>query len=90
MSVLLGSVLEESGLTLEDTLAHREWSGNYGVVSLIAGSVREHNQGIQRDPKLDNPAHALVFTKSGMFRSAKERRALVNASQIVIAPTRLS
>ncbi len=86
LSVFLSSVMEQNGITVDDVLQQPEWEGKYGMVSIAAEIARAQNQGIVRDPTESNPAHALVFTKSGMHRSVAVRKRLARAAQLVVVP----
>jgi hypothetical protein len=71
MSVALAEVVLAAGRTPNTVLAGHE---GYALAAITAGLVRSCGQGVTRDPKSEEPAHALVFgpkPKSVQRRLAK-------------------
>ena len=54
----------------------------FGVASLTAGAVRAQRQGVCRDPKPDEPAHALVFG----WKPYSVQKALRKSAVLVLRP----
>ncbi len=79
MSVSLAEVVLRRGGTPENLV--RSLPG-FALASIIAALARRCDQGIARDEKPDNPAHALVF---GRKTKAVQRR-LAKGARWVIPP----
>lgn len=79
MSVYLTSVMDHLGFLPDRTLEDQEHG--FGVAGILAGSVRDEAQVIQRDPEpglpahVCDPAHAVVAgAKNGKRRSRIKKR----------------
>lgn len=79
MSVALGDTLAKRGREPDSVLA--EWPDWY-LVSLTAGRVRAHEQGVLRDPLLSDPVHGNVVGE----KPPPRRRALSREASWVVAP----
>ena len=80
MSVTLEDTLRELGRPLESALdGHEE---GYFLAAITALLARQNNQGIQRDPLREEPAHGLVFGK----KSKAVRSRLAKGAAWVVAP----
>lgn len=72
MSVSLKEVMERDGRTASDAVSGHS---GFGLVSFTAGFTRKCEQGVARDPRPDDAAHAVVFgpkPKSVQRKLAKE------------------
>ena len=58
----------------------------YALVSLKAGSARQNNQAVCRDPLDSNPAHAIVYGK----KTNAIKKQLARQSEWIISPSDLS
>lgn len=56
---------------------------DYTLASITAGLAREYCQGVAREPKLDEPAHAVVFGK----KTRRIRRRFAAEAEWVIPPS---
>ena len=86
MSVFLESEMKKLGLGPADLLRDPQWSGPYGVVHITAGQARNEEQGVERRPLDNSPAHAVVFATQGNERTLRQRQQLAKESQIDILP----
>ena len=86
MSVFLESEMKTLGLEPADLLRSPQWSGPYGVVHITAGRVRNAEQGIERRPLSNSPAHAIIFATQGPERKLGQRQQLAQNSQIDVLP----
>lgn len=84
VSVFLESEMNEHGMTPADLRA--QWGGDYGVASITAGQARQEGQGVIRAPRPENPAHGMIFAKTGSKKTKGQSRALARHSTIAIAP----
>ena len=72
-SVLLADVVRETGRDAEDVLAGFD---GYALASITAGQGRSCNQGVARDPRPNEPAHAYLFgNKTRSLRGCLARHA---------------
>ena len=68
MSVVLADLVTASGRGSADVLKGHE---GFALAQITAGLARSKQQGVQRDPLPDEPAHALVFgNKTDSVRKA--------------------
>ncbi|MFW6169793.1 MAG: hypothetical protein ACODAD_04825 [Planctomycetota bacterium] len=80
MSVVLGQDVLDAGRNPESVLeGHEEFS----LAAITAGLAREKEQGIQRAPLPEEPAHAEVFGK----KTKSVQKAFSKASQWVVPPS---
>lgn len=79
MSAIWEKLHRQQNLTEADALAGHT---GFGLVSFKVSLARELNQGIQRDPVEDAPAHVLVFGP----KTKSVRRKLAAGAQWVIEP----
>lgn len=79
MSVFLAKIVQESGRSPDDALVGHT---GYALSAVTAGLARERKQGVSRDPKPNEPAHALVFGK----KTDAVRKAFAKKSEWVIPP----
>ena len=84
VSVFLESEMEKHDITPADLRA--QWGHEYGLVSITAGQARQQGQGVIRAARPDNPAHGMIFAKTGTKKTKGQSRALARHSVIVIAP----
>ena len=78
-SVLLATIVRETGRTDADVLAHFE---GFALASLTAGQGRECKQEVARNPLPDEPAHAFVLGK----KTKLAKRCLARSAVWVISP----
>jgi len=86
MSVLLADLVRASGRGPADVVTGK--LDGYGLVSFTAGLIREFEQDIVRDPKDDEPAHALVVGPK--TRPWRQRFAAAASRIAVLVRPRLS
>jgi hypothetical protein len=79
MSVILGNLLEEERRPPHDA---RRTKPDWYVVALTAGLVREEDQIIVADPKLEEPAHGNVIGEKNRSR----RRLFASNARWIVAP----
>ena len=79
MSIVLAELVLVSGRNHTEILAGHI---GFALAQFTAGLARSKQQGVQRDPLSDEPAHALVFGK----KSGSVKRAFANASQWIVPP----
>ena len=85
VSVFLESEMEKHEIAPSDLRA--QWGDEYGVVSITAGQARQEGQGVVRAPRPENPAHGMIFVKTGPKKTKGQSKALARHSVIVIAPS---
>ncbi len=86
-SVAVASLLIKHGSTVEAWL-EKFFQSSYGVVKTTVGEVRAATsalgsptpQGVMLHPTVDQPWHAVVWSKKGSKRSKGEMKALVTVS----------
>lgn len=78
-SVLLATIVRETGRTDADVLAHFE---GFALASLTAGQARECKQEVARNPLPDEPAHAYVIGK----KTKGAKKCLARSAKWVISP----
>ena len=78
-SVLLATIVRETGRTDADVLAHFE---GFALASLTAGQARECSQEVARDPRPEEPAHAYVLGK----KTQGAKKCLARSAKWVISP----
>ena len=79
MSVVLADLVTASGRGSADVLKGHE---GFAVAQITAGLARSKQQGVQRDPFPDEPAHALVFGN----KTDSVRKAFAKTCEWVIPP----
>jgi hypothetical protein len=79
MSVVLATVVINANRTPNDVLRGHE---GFALAQITAGLARSKQQGVQRDPRPDEPAHALVFGR----KSDSARRAFAKSCQWILPP----
>jgi len=80
MSVVLGDQLDQDGRSPADA---RRTKPDWYVVSLIAGDMRQEDQGVLRDPVPEEPAHGNVVGEKGKSR----RRRFKDLAVWVVEPS---
>lgn len=80
MSVLLASIVRETGRSATDVLRAHD---GYSLVEMTAGLAREKNQGVARTPLDDEPAHAEVFGK----KTESVKKAFARSATWVVPPS---
>lgn len=78
-SVLLAELVRESGRNAEDVIAAFD---GYALALITAGQARDCDQGVERAPDVNEPAHAYMF---GM-KTRSVRRRLARYAEWVVAP----
>jgi hypothetical protein len=81
MSVVLGDTMAADHRPPEDA---RRSKPDWYVVALSAGELRGEQQGIVRDPTVDEPAHGNVIGPKGQTR----RRRLARLARWIVDPPR--
>ena len=79
MSVVLADLVTASGRGSADVLKGHE---GFALAQITAGFARFKQQGVQRDPLPDEPAHALVFGN----KTDSVRKAFAKTCEWVIPP----
>jgi hypothetical protein len=77
MSVVLAEIVVASGRGPSNILIGH---AGFALASISAGLVRSKNQGVVKDPRPEEPAHAVVFGK----KTDSVRRAFAKQSEWVI------
>ncbi|MCY4041026.1 MAG: hypothetical protein OXF72_07195 [Gammaproteobacteria bacterium] len=80
MSVVLGDALVEAGRSALEVLAGHD---GFGLAAIHAGTVRDHQLGVVKDPLPSEPAHGLV---TGDKKRRKVSRQLAKLSRWVVPP----
>lgn len=80
MSVSLADVARVAGRSPDDMI---EFLPGFALSQFVAALARRCDQGIARDPNLENPAHALVFGR----KTKAIQRKLAKGAAWVIPPT---
>ena len=79
MSILIAMVMTEFGLSSADAL---DGHPGYALASITAGTARECNQKVVRDPLEQEPAHGLVVGQ----KTQGTRRRIARASRWIVTP----
>ena len=79
LSVVLADLVTASGRGPAEVLQGHE---GFALAQITAGLARSKQQGVQRDPRPDEPAHALVFGR----KTESVRRAFAKACEWVTPP----
>ncbi len=82
MSIVLRDELENAGRNLDEVLIGHD---DFALAAITAGTARENQQRVARDPLPEEPAHGLVIGKK-----KKAKREMAKVAQWVIAPTGLT
>ena len=82
MSIVLGDGLKEASRDPAEVLIGHS---NFALAAITAGTARESQQHVVRDPLPEEPAHGLVVGKK-----KKESSQMAKAAQWVIAPDNLT
>lgn len=80
MSIVLTDTLDRCGRKYESVLAGHE--DNFSLAAFKAKVARENNQGIAREPILEEPAHGVVFGR----KTKGVQRKLAKASIWIVEP----
>jgi len=80
MSIVLEDTLIELGRALDSALTGHETG--FSLAAITAGTARENNQGVARDPVDDEPAHGVVFGR----KTKKTSRNLARSSTWIVEP----
>lgn len=85
MSVIVLTLVHQAGTSAEAILS--AFGPTNGLARLTAGAIRACRQGIQLDPRLGEPWHAVVFAKDNAQRNKTMRSCLSQAASWFIAPS---
>lgn len=80
MSVILGDEILASGRLAEEVLAGHV---GFALAVFTAGLARQSGQGVMRDPRPEEPAHAVVFGE----KPKRVGRLLAKSAKWVISPS---
>lgn len=78
MSIVLRDELVNAGRDPAEVLINHD---NFALAAITAGTAREHQQRVAREPILDEPAHGIVIGEK-----KKASKKMAKAAQWVIAP----
>ena len=79
MSVVLADLVTAAGRGPADVLQSHD---GFAIARITAGLARDKKQGMQRDPRPEEPAHALVFGN----KTDSVRRAFAKSCEWVVPP----